>query len=55
MLSVMKLNKENDRKNNKLIQTASPVNFSKIKDKKKMLARRRQLQKILSLDEDILP
>jgi len=30
----MKLNKENDKKNNKLIQITSPMNFSKTKDDK---------------------
>lgn len=40
MLSIMKLNKESDRKNNKLIQTTIPMIFSKTKDKKNVCKER---------------
>jgi len=36
MLSVMKLNKENDRKNNKIIQTTIPMHFPRSKMVKKV-------------------
>jgi hypothetical protein len=55
MLSVMKLNKENDKlKNNEFIQLTNPMNFSKLKILKKFARRRRQLQKILFFEDNLL-